>query len=255
MVRLLKIGLPLLAATWLNVTQAGNLLVFAAASLTDAIGDVAGEFERSTGLGVTAAFAGSSTLARQIEAGAPADVFLSANVDWMDYLQQHDLIDAASRFDLLGNRLVLIAPSDSGIRTSIAPGFPLAGLLGDGYLAMANTEAVPAGRYGKSALQSLGVWDSVAGRIAQAEDVRAALALVSRGEAPLGVVYATDAAIDPGVRVVDTFPADSHEPIHYPVAALTASEHPQSRAFLVFLRSPSATAVFERYGFTVLGRP
>jgi molybdate transport system substrate-binding protein len=195
-------------------------------------------------------FAASSALARQVEAGAPADLFISADEEWMDTLAANGLIRRESRETMLGNRLVLIAPASSTISLEPAPGFPLASALGSGKLALADPAGVPAGRYAKQALQKLDVWDQVAGHVVAGDNVRAALALVARGEAPLGIVYATDAAAEPKVRVVGTFPAASHVPITYPVAVLTASRSPQAEALRAFLLSPVAQGVFRRYGFT-----
>jgi molybdate transport system substrate-binding protein len=235
--------------------QTRDVLVFAAASLKDALDEIAAQVRRATGKRVAISHAASSALARQIEAGAPADLIVSADRDWMDYLAQRNLIRAGTRSDLLGNRLVLIAPAGSAADVAIAPGFPLARLLGDGRLAMANTAAVPAGRYGKAALEALGVWPSVAGRLAQAENVRVALLLVARGEAPLGIVYRTDAAADPSVRVAGVFPEGTHPPIIYPVALTTASANPDAVALLAYLRSADARTAFERQGFAVLAPP
>ena len=191
-------------------------------------------------------------MAKQIENGAPADLFISADSDWMDYLETRKLIKPGSRSDLLGNGIVLIAPAASPIKLTIAPGFALASALGSGRLAMADPAAVPAGRYGKAALEKLGVWDTVANRIAAAENVRAALLLVARGEAPLGIVYSTDAAVEPGVRIVDTFPGDTHPPIVYPIAVTATSTNPDASALLVYLRGAAAHAQFHKAGFTVL---
>jgi molybdate transport system substrate-binding protein len=205
---------------------------------------------------VTISYAASSTLTKQIENGAPADIFISADRRWMDYAQEHDLIDPKTRHDLLGNSLVLIAPKDTPLGTgqvTIAPGFPIAKLLGDGRLAMAEPNSVPAGMYGKAALTALGVWSAIAGRVAAAENVRAALALVARGEAPLGIVYQTDAVVEPGVRIIGTFPPDSHEPIVYPMA-LTRSARPEAASFAQYLRGPAAGKIFEEHGFAVLDR-
>jgi molybdate transport system substrate-binding protein len=226
--------------------------VFAAASLKNALDEIAAAWQAETGKPTAISYAASSALAKQIEEGAPADIFFSADLAWMDYLAERTLILEDSRHSLLGNRIVLVAPADSTVEATIGANFPLAELLGDGYLAMADPEAVPAGKYGKAALEKLGVWDSVAGKVAAAENVRAALLLVSRGEAPLGIVYRTDVAAEPGVRIVDTFPADSHPPIVYPVAAVASSTNPDRAAFLDYLRSPAARAVFEKQGFTVL---
>jgi len=241
-------GLALPAAP----AAAKDLLVFAAASLKNALDDIDASYRKDTGKGVTVSFAASSALAKQIDAGAPADVFISADLDWMDYLAKKNLIKPDSRGNLLGNSIVLVAPADSKIMAKIGPGFPLASLLGDGRLAMANTQSVPAGKYGKAALESLGVWASVKDRVAQAENVRAALLLVSRGEAPLGIVYKTDVAADPQVRIVDSFPDDSHPPIVYPVAVIAASANPDAASYLAYLKSPAAAALFEKQGFTVL---
>lgn len=228
-------------------------LVFAAASLKNALDAVVEDYSKTTGKTITVSYAGSSALAKQIEQGAPADIFFSANVDWMDHLVAADAIVPESRVTLLGNDIVLIAPAASDVSLTIAPDFPLAETLGDGKLAMALTASVPAGIYGKASLESLGVWESVAPKVAEAENVRAALALVSRGEAPLGIVYATDAKADPGVKVVCVFPEDSHPPILYP-AALTASARPEARAFLDYLTSPAAAPRFKEQGFRVVAR-
>jgi len=226
-------------------------VVFAAASLKDALDAVNEAWEKESGKKASISYAASSALAKQIEQGAPADVFISADEDWMDYLATRKLIKAGTRFDLLGNTLVLIAPKDSKLSATIAPGFPLASLVGDGHLAMADTASVPAGKYGKAALEKLGAWDGVKDKIAQAENVRAALALVSRGEAPLGIVYATDAKSDPNVKIIDTFPADTHPPIIYPAAATSAAAADVA-GFLGFLKSPGADRIFEVKGFKVL---
>ncbi len=231
--------------------QTRPVLVFAAASLKTALDAIAAQWRAETGKRATISYAASSTLAKQIENGAPAELFISADRDWMDYLQKRKLIDPETRVDLLGNRLVLIAPADSAVRVTIAPGFPLARLLGDGHLAMADPRAVPAGIYAKAALMKLGAWPAIAFRIAAAENVRAALLLVARGEAPLGIVYQTDAAAEPAVRVVGIFPADSHPPIVYPMA-LTPVAGPAAAAFASTLRGPAARKLFEAQGFTVL---
>jgi len=232
--------------------QSNEVLVFAAASLKTALDDIAKQWRAETGKTAKVSYAGSSALARQIEQGAPADLFISADSDWMNDLAGKNLIKPATRADLLGNRIVLVAAKDDKTALKIAPGFDLAGALGNNRLAMANVDAVPAGKYGKAALESLGVWPSVSAKVAQADDVRAALLLVSRGEAPFGIVYATDAAADPGVRVVDAFPADSHPPIIYPGAVLASSKTPDAEAFLAHLRSAQAKPLFERQGFSVL---
>jgi molybdate transport system substrate-binding protein len=233
-------------------TEGGNVIVFAAASLKNALDDVNTQWQRETGKKAAISYAASSALAKQIAAAAPADIFMSADVAWMDDVAKKSLIKAETRKDLLGNEIVLIAPKDSAVEVSIEPNFDLAGLLGDGHLAMANVDSVPAGKYGKAALQKLGVWDSVSGKVAQADDVRAALALVSRGEAPLGVVYRTDAAADPKVKIVATFPKDSHPPIIYPIALLASSSNPDAAAFLDYIKSAAAKPLFEKQGFVVL---
>lgn len=231
---------------------ADEVLVFAAASLETALELVAEEFEAETGNEVTASYAGSSVLARQIQAGAPADLFLSANRDWMDVLEEAGLVAADTRVDLLGNSLVLIGRAGDGAPGVIAPGFDLAGRLDGGSLAMALLDAVPAGIYGKAALQKLGLWDEVAGSVAQAVNVRAALALVSSGAAPLGVVYASDARADDRVRVIARFPDDSHAPIVYPAAA-TVNAKGAALDFLSFLQGDAARRIFVEQGFTLPG--
>jgi molybdate transport system substrate-binding protein len=227
-------------------------LVFAAASLKDALDAINAAWSKESGKSAVISYAGSSVLAKQIEEGAPADVFISADLDWMDYLAKRNLIKPGTRFNLLGNTLVLIAPKDSSLEAKIVPDFPLAALIGDGKLAMANTESVPAGKYGKAALTKLGIWDSIKDKIAQAENVRAALLLVSRGEAPLGIVYATDANADPNVKVLGTFPADTHKPIVYPAAVLAKSRSADAQAFVTFLKTDTAHKLFQDQGFTVL---
>ena len=239
--------LILLALVLAAPAAAGNVTVFAAASLKGAMDAIAVAWGEVSGGRATVAYAGSSVLARQIEAGAPADVFVSANVAWMDALEEHGLIAADTRVDLLGNALVLIAAGG-------APAIELRDLpeaLGDERLAMALYDAVPAGIYGRTALTSLGLWNAVAGRVAQATNVRATLALVATGEAPYGVVYGTDAAAEPRVRVVATFPPDSHPPITYPTAVTVEGDGPEARAFLDFLQGPEAGAAFRRHGFTL----
>ena len=227
------------------------VLVFAAASLRNALDDVVAAFRAQAGDAVAVSYAASSALARQIDNGAPADLFISADLDWMDYAQQHKLIRPATRKDLLGNRLVLVAPSDSAVTVEIGPGFPLAALLQGGRLSLAG-DAVPAGKYAKAALEKLGVWSSVADHLARAADVRGALFFVSRREAPLGIVYATDAAADRGVKVVGVFPADSHPPIIYPIALTLGSTNPDAASFVVYIEAPKARPVFEKHGFSVL---
>lgn len=232
-----------------------RLVIFAAASLKNAMDNAAAAYTEDTGVETAVSYAGSSALARQIEQGAPADIFVSANVDWMEHLSERGLTDKASELRLLGNRIVLVAPAASEVDTTIAPGFDIAGLLQGGRLAMANTDAVPAGIYGKAALEALGVWDTVSDKVAQAENVRAALALVSAGEAPLGIVYQTDAAADDNVRIVDRFPEGTHPLIVYPAAILAASNNPAAAGFLKFVQSKAARGLFEAEGFAVLVPP
>ena len=249
-------GVIALAVGALGLFPAGGagaqeLLLFAAASLSDALDAAIATYPGDAE--VVASYASSSTLARQIEQGAPADLFISANPEWMDYLAAREQIRDGTRTDLLGNGLVLVAPAASDVTLEIAPGFDLAGALGDGRLAMGDPDHVPAGIYGKAALESLGAWQSVAPQVARADNVRAALVLVARGEAPLGIVYSSDAVAEPGVRVVGRFPPDSHPPIVYPVAVVAASKHPAADDFLAYLQSAPAAALFERSGFKVLG--
>jgi molybdate transport system substrate-binding protein len=245
----LAVGLPHPAAR----AQGGDIIVFAAASLKNALDAVNEAWQRESGKKVIISYGASSALAKQIEQAAPAQMFISADLDWMDYVAGKGLTKPETRSNLLGNRLVLIAPKERGQAVDIKPGFDLAGALGGGRLAMANVDYVPAGKYGKAALEKLGAWSSVSGRIAQAENVRAALLLVSRGEAPLGIVYATDGASDAGVRVIGTFPEDSHPPIVYPVALTANATSPDAAAFLGYIKSGKARALFEAQGFTVLG--
>ncbi|WP_082480224.1 MULTISPECIES: molybdate ABC transporter substrate-binding protein [unclassified Rhizobium] len=233
---------------------ADNVTVFAAASLKNALDAVNAAWERKSGNAVTTSYAASSALAKQIEAGAPADIFLSADLAWMDYVAGKKLVREDSRSTLLGNRLVLVAPASDAQAVTIAPGFDLKARLAGGKLAMGAVDSVPAGKYGKAALEALGVWSSVAADVAGAENVRAALLLVSKGEAPLGIVYETDARADPSVNIVGTFPESSHLPIVYPVAILAESRHPDAAAYLDFVRSPAAKPLFEAQGFTVLDK-
>ena len=247
---LARAAAPLAVALGLcaTVAAAEPVVVLAAASLKDALEDAAAEWETRTDGEVALSFAGSAALARQVEAGAPADLFVSANEAWMDALEAGGLIRPETRRDLMANRLVLIAHGEAE-PLEIGPGFDLPGRLGDGRLAMALVDAVPAGIYGREALTALGVWDEVAPRVAQADNVRAALALVARGEAPLGVVYATDARAEPRVSVMGVFPEDSHPPIAYPAAVVAESDHPEAEAFLDHLSSPQALALYEARGF------
>jgi molybdate transport system substrate-binding protein len=222
--------------------------VFAAASLTDSLKAVAEAYKANTGISVTLSFGASSTLARQIEQGAKADIFFSADSAWMDYLQSKSLI--ARRKDMLGNQLVLVAGPEASPPPRIAPHFDLAGALGGRRLAVADPASVPAGKYAKAALTSLGVWDQLASKLAPAENVRVALEYVARGEAPYGIVYATDAKVTPNVWVVDVFPESTHAPIIYP-AAMIKTASPSAKAFLSFLGSKGAGAIFQKAGFTI----
>jgi molybdate transport system substrate-binding protein len=233
--------------------QSGDLVVFAAASLKNALDAVNAQWQKETGKKAAISYAASSALAKQIEQAAPAQMFISADLDWMDYLAQKNLIKPETRSNLLGNRIVLIAPKDKAQTIDIKPGFDLAKVLGDGRLAMANVDSVPAGKYGKAALEKLGAWQSVSGKIAQAENVRAALLLVSRGEAPAGIVYQTDAAADPNVKIIGTFPEDTHPPIIYPIALTANATNPDAAAFLEYIKSDKAKPLFQAQGFTVLG--
>jgi molybdate transport system substrate-binding protein len=233
-----------------------SITVFAAASLRNALDDADAAFTKATGVKVVASYAATSTLAKQIEQGAPADVFASADLKWMDYAVEHKLVRSDTRVNLLGNRLVLIAPKTSKLdHVAIGSGFDIAKLAGDGRIAVADTTAVPAGRYAKAALNSLGAWATAAPKLAQAENVRAALAYVARGETPLGVVYETDAKIEPGVKIVGVFPESSHPPVTYPVAATSASKNTLVARYLRFLQTGAAKAIFEKYGFSFLVPP
>lgn len=229
-----------------------KVIVFAAASLKDALDAVNKACEPEVGKAATISYAASSALAKQIEGGAPADIFVSADLDWMKYLSDKKLIKPDTQVKLLGNQIVLAAPKDSKVETKVEKGFDLAGLIGDGKLAMGDFKAVPAGKYGKAALESLGVWSSVEDKVAQAENVRAALKLVSTGEAALGIVYATDAHAEKGVKIVGTFPEDSHPPIIYPIAQTADSKDKDAAAFLKCFESAKAAEIFKEQGFTVL---
>lgn len=246
-------GIFLGAMMMTSWAMSADLTVYAAASLKESLDEVAKRYSDLTGDRVVISYGGSSALARQIENGAPADVFMSADLDWMDYLERHKLIDIASRRNLLMNQLVLIAPTSQPTSLKIAPGFPLARRLGTDKLAMANPAAVPAGKYGKAALEKMGVWDAVSRQVARADNVRAALVLVSRGEAPLGIVYRTDALADKNVMIVDTFPADSHAPIVYPVALTSAAAQSGKattlKQFMEFLQGDKAQDIWKKYGF------
>ncbi|TGD42024.1 molybdate ABC transporter substrate-binding protein [Pseudotabrizicola sediminis] len=230
---------------------AEEVVVFAAASLKTALDAVAADFQAATGYTVAISYAGSNALARQIIEGAPADIFLSSAVNWMDVVEQSGLLLPQTRRDLFGNALVLVGGPEA-IPVDLTPGFDLVGLLGDGRLAMGMVESVPAGQYGKAALESLGLWEAVAPSVAQADNVRAALAFVSSGEAPYGIVYATDAVAAPGVTVVGTFPADSHPPILFPGALLTGATDAADAAFFAAITSEAGAAVFAAQGFEIL---
>jgi molybdate transport system substrate-binding protein len=235
--------------------QDNSLTVFAAASMKNALDDIDAVYTAKTGVKIVASYAASSALAKQIEQGAPADIFASADTDWMDYAISKKTINEPTRINLLGNSIVLIAPKDSKIdNVTIGQGFDLAKLAGDGRIATGDVKAVPVGKYAKAALEKLGAWSAAEPKFAMAESVRAALTLVARGEAALGIVYATDAKVEPGVKILGTFPPDSHPAIIYPVAA-TATAKTQAADYLAFLRSSVAKTVFERYGFTFLIRP
>ncbi len=228
------------------------ITVFAAASMKNVVDELNAAFTKQGGVKVTASYAASSALARQIEQGAPADVFISADIPWMDHVEKLSAIKVPSRFNLVGNRLVLIAPKDSKIdKVNIGQGFDLAALAGNGRIATGDVKAVPVGRYAKAALEKLGSWAKAESKFAMADNVRAALLLVSRGEAALGIVYETDAKVEPGVKIVGAFPEGSHPPVIYP-AAVTAKAKPEADAYLTFLRSKPAATTFERHGFTYL---
>ncbi|HTQ84476.1 MAG TPA: molybdate ABC transporter substrate-binding protein [Pseudolabrys sp.] len=236
-------------------TAQESITVFAAASLKNALDDVDTAFTKATGVKVTASYAASSALAKQMESGAPADVFISADLNWMDYVAGKNLIKADSRYNLLGNKLVLIAGKDSKLAdVTIAQGFDIAKLAGDGRIAVADVKAVPAGLYAKAALEKLGSWAAAEPKLAQAENVRATLAFVARGETPIGIVYETDAKIEPKVKIVGIFPDGSYPPVTYPVAA-TANAKADAAKYLQFLRGSAAKAVFEKYGFSFLIKP
>jgi molybdate transport system substrate-binding protein len=228
-----------------------SILVFAAASLSNTLQEVGNNFTRETSISVQFSFAASSALARQIENGAPADVFFSADIEWMDYLQARKLIQVPSRHNMLGNRLVLVAPADSKLEIKIAPNFPLAPVLGKGRLATGDPESVPVGRYARQALTKLGVWSTIEDHLVRADSVRSALAFVDRGEVALGIVYETDALIDRNVRVVDMFPENTHLPITYPLA-LTTTAKADAANFIDYLRGPIGDAAFKKYGFILL---
>lgn len=228
-----------------------ELLVFAASSLTSVLGEITAGFEKQGGSRVKLSFAASSVLARQIEAGGRADVFISADEEWMEYLQSRGFLEKATRRNLVGNGLVLIAPADSKVQLKIAPGFPLAAALGKRRLSTGDPDTVPVGRYARSALVSLGLWDQIQDRLVRAENVRSAMMFVARGEAPLGIVYNTDALADPKVRIVDTFPANTHAPIIYPAAAVRGARS-DAGSFINYLASPQVSETWKKFGFLEL---
>lgn len=244
--------LPALALLLPGLAHAEQVTVFAAASLKNAMDDIVARYQAQSGHSVVVSLAGSSALAKQIQQGAPADIFISANPDWMDLLEAEGLLEDGSRRDLLGNSLVLVAHGTDAAPVTIGPDLDLPALLGEGWLAMALVDSVPAGIYGKAALDHLGLWQGVAPSVAQSDNVRAALALVATGEAPFGIVYATDAGAEDRVTVAGRFPADSHPPILYPVADLANRDSAAEEDFLTYLQGAEARAAFEAQGFTVL---
>lgn len=247
--------LVLIGAAMPASAQDKTLTVFAAASMKNALDDIDAAYTARTGIKLTVSYGPSSGLAKQIEQGAPADVFISADTDWMDYAVSKKNINEATRMNLLGNTIVLIAPKDSKVENvNIGPGFDLAKLAGDGRIATGDVKSVPVGKYANAALEKLGSWQAAEPRFAMAESVRAALTLVARGEAALGIVYSTDARVEPGVKIVGTFPADSHPAIIYPVAATTTAK-PEAAGYLAFLRSTAAKNILEKYGFRFLLSP
>ena len=241
----------LVLASAAATASAQDVTVFAAASLTNALEEIAKIYREKGGGGVKFSFASSSTLAKQIESGAPADIFVSADEQWMDYLAERKLIEAPTRSSRLGNVLVLITPAGDKRMVDIKPGFDLAGMIGHGKLATGDPAHVPVGRYAQQALTKLGVWDAVGPKIARTDNVRAALLLVERGEAPFGIVYATDAAASGKVHIAGAFPADSYPPVSYPFAILAKRDRPEVRKFFDFLTGPEAQAVYRRAGFSV----
>lgn len=254
--RLLVLACLLFAVAPPAMAQQTTITVFAAASLKNALDDVDAAFTKANGAKITASYEASSALAKQIDAGAPADVFISADLRWMDFAAEHKLIKPDTRVNLLGNKLVLIAPKDSKIdHVTIGQGFDIAKLAGDGRIAVADVKAVPAGLYAKAALEKLGAWATAQPKLAQAENVRATLAFVARGETPLGIVYETDAKIEPKVKIVGIFPDGSYPPVTYPVAATASTTKADVSKYLAFLRSRQAKAIFEKYGFSVLTTP
>jgi molybdate transport system substrate-binding protein len=235
-----------------SASAADKITVFAASSLKNALDAINASWKADSSKEATISYAASSALAKQVEGGAPADVFISADLNWMKYLTDKNLVAPGTEVKLLGNQIVLVVPKDSKAETKIEKDFKLSDLIGDSKLAMGNVDSVPAGKYGKAALEKLGVWSSVEGKVAQAENVRAAMKLVSTGEAAAGIVYTTDARADGTVKVIGTFPEDSHPPIIYPAAVTAASKNPDAAEFVKYLQSDKAKAIFEGEGFTVL---
>ena len=250
--KLLGLALATSVAVLPLAAAAAEITVFAAASLKNALDTIAADYTAKTGDTLAISYESSGKLAKQIQEGAPADMFISAAVNWMDTLAEAGDIQPDTRSDLLGNDLVLVAGPDAA-PVDLVAGVDLAGLIGDGKIAMGLVDSVPAGMYGKEALTSLGIWDAVFPKVAQADNVRAALKLVAAGEAPYGIVYSSDAVSDASVKVVGVFPADSHAPIVYP-AALTKDAKPEAAAFLAALKTPEAVAAFKAQGFEVLGQ-
>jgi molybdate transport system substrate-binding protein len=235
-----------------GTSAADPVRIFAAASLKNALDETASAWKAKTGKEAVASYAASSALAKQIEQAAPADIFMSADLDWMDYLDKRNLIKGGTRKNLLGNQIVLVAAAGSGFKLDLKAGADLAGALAGEKLAMGEVKSVPAGKYGEAALEKLGLWASVEKNVAMSENVRAALALVARGEAKLGIVYASDARVEPKVEVAGVFPEDSHPPIIYPVALVASGMNPDAAEFLAFLSTPDAAAIFKAQGFTLL---
>jgi molybdate transport system substrate-binding protein len=246
------VALTPLLPTAVHVQPAAPPVVFAAASLKTVLDAIASDWRKDTGRTVTISYASSSALARQVEQGAPADIFFSADPDWIDRLQQRSLIKTSTRETLLGNTLVLIARSEDDLSLKLAPGVDFAAVLGDRRLSIGEVKAVPAGKYAKEALERLGLWTSIENKLAQVETVRAALAFVARGEARLGIVYATDAKAEPKVKIVDSFPTLSHAPIVYPLALTASSINTEAVAFLTYLKSPAASQRFVEQGFSIV---
>jgi molybdate transport system substrate-binding protein len=248
--------LCVLAGTSQPLFAQEQLTVFAAASLKNALDEINAAFSKATGVKVVSSYEASSALAKQIEQGAPADIFISADLRWMDYAAERKLIKPDTRANLLGNKLVLIAPVDSKLgKVDIGQGFDIAKLAGDGRIAVADVKAVPAGLYAKAALEKLGAWSAAEPKLAQAENVRATLAFVARGEAPIGIVYETDAKVEPKVKTIGVFPDNSYPPVTYPIAATAETKKASAAQYLSFLRSAAAKAIFEKYGFSFLIKP